>query len=296
MEGAFAFPGSDDPLGVTGVGVRPGASTLWHSGARETEGGVRVPESREAFETYPYNPDAQNPVTGPQDPPPAAMQPRLAPPPQVGPPPDQSASIGRRLLLGFAAAAGVAVVGGTIVSAANRNGMPAQPWPVEVEPDPEVTTAPAEEEEEIEETTSAYLNLGDGESVHFDVPAGWQVDSEGDYLVVSHPGGRLVARMPEWSRASRNDLAREADYLRDGFDPTGEPIVFDNSTSRLTQFNQVTSGHFGGEPGTEEVMLLLDPSMEQAIAMWWATVDADTQAAVEARTMVADLRAGFVER
>lgn len=253
-------------------------------------------EPRKAFETYPYNPDAQDPASEPQDPPAAAMQPRLAPPPQVSRPPEQSASIGRRLLLGFAAAAGAMVVGGTVLSAANRNELPEEQWPLDLEPDPEITTAEGEEEEQIEESTSAYLNLADGESVYLEVPVGWQVDSEGDYLVVSHPSGRLVARTPEWSRASRNDLAREADYLRDGFDPSGEPVVFDNSTSRVTQLNQVTSGHFEGEPGTEEAMLLLDPAMEQAIVTWWATVDADKQAAVEARTMISDLRAGFVER
>ena len=35
--------------------------------------------------------------------------------------------------------------------------------------------------------------------------------------------------------------------------------------------------------------------LEQAIAIWWATVDADKQAGLEARTMVADLRAAFLE-
>ena len=254
-------------------------------------------DSRETFETYPYNPDAEQSAETPQDPPPAALQPRVAPPPQVNPPPaDQSATMGRRILLGFAAAAGVAVVAGGIFNSASRTGLPGDPWPDGFEPDPDATPAPPEDEEEVVETTPAFLNLGDGESIYIEAPAGWQVDSEGDYLVISQAGGRLVARIPEWNRASRNDLAREADYLRDGFDPTGEPIVFDNSTSRLTQFNQVTAGRFDGEPATEEVMLLLYPELEQAIAIWWAAVDADKQAAVEARTMVADLRAGFVER
>ena len=250
-------------------------------------------DSRETFVTYPYNPDAPASAETPQDPPPAALQPRVAPPPQVSPPPvDESEGMGRRMLIGIAGAVGVAIVAGGFFSAASRNGLPQDPWPA----DPEASTAPAAPTDDgAVEPSFASLDLGDHGSIGLEVPVGWQVDSQDDYLVISHDSGRLVARIPEWNRASRKDLAREADYLRDGFDPTGDPIVFDNSTSRLTQFNQVTAGRFAGEPATEEVMLLLYPEIEQAIAIWWATVDADKQAGLEARTMVADLRAAFLE-
>lgn len=239
-------------------------------------------ESRETFETYPYNPDGPSPVES-QDPLPAAMQPRVVPPPSVVTPPDDS-RIGRRIVLGFLAAAGVAAVAGTVFNSAGTS------YTEEAEAPPfddEWT------EEPYEEIVTAFLELGDDESVYVDVPAAWQVDSEGDYLVISHPSGRLVARIPEWSRASRTDVSREADYLRDGFDPSGAPTVNDESTTQLKMMHQVGEGHFAGEPASEELVLILDEAYPRAIAIWWATVSADKQATIEARTMAAQLRQGF---
>ncbi|MCW5954049.1 MAG: hypothetical protein KIT69_17495, partial [Propionibacteriaceae bacterium] len=194
-------------------------------------------ESRETFETYPYNPDGASRAE-PQDPPPVAMQPRLVPPPMVATPPPDDSRIGRRIVLGFAAAAGVAVMAGMVFNSARA---PRAEEPEETPFDDEWT------EEPIEEITSAYLELGDGESIYVDIPAAWQPDSEGDYLVISHQSGRLVARIPEWSRASRTDASREADYLRDGFDPSGAPTVNDESTTQLKVMHQVGEGHFAGE-------------------------------------------------
>ncbi|MGC4154699.1 MAG: hypothetical protein QM628_16730 [Propionicimonas sp.] len=254
-------------------------------------------DPRETFETYPFSSDAENPAEEPQDPLPAALAPRMAPPQVSSPAPDQSAAIGRRLLLGFAAAAGAVVVAGTILSAASRNSDPEEPWTPEMVPDPDATT-PAEEvgdEEEGEVTTSSYLEMSDGETIYVDVPAGWQVDSEGDYLVISHQSGRLVARAPEWNRASRADASREADYLRDGFDPEGAPSVFDESTTQQKVMRQVAEGHFDGKPASEEMVLILDESSERAMSVWWATVSADNQATIEARTMAAQLRRGLGE-
>lgn len=278
MEGAFAFPGSDDPLGVTGVGVRPGASTLWHSGARETEGGVRVPESRETFETYPYNPDAPG-RTGPQDRGPGPLEPHQVAP-VVSAPPNQP-RIGRRaLVIGGAAAAAMIVAAGT-ASFTNRP----------TEPPAEVSEPPVPSDDSY----LASLLIDDYNAIGVEVPTDWQVVSEDDFLVLSHRHGRLVARIPEWRNASRNDVSREADYLRDGFDPTGEPTVFEESTTDLTVMRQVTAGRFAGDPATEEVTLILDPSQQLALVLWWATVDEDRQAAAQARTMVAGLRQSFEE-
>ena len=247
-------------------------------------------ESRGSFETYPFNPDVPSP-SGPQDPIPAQLQPRTAPPPLTPPPPPPS-GFGRRVLLGFAAAAGVLVAAGGVISFAGQPsglGM-ASATPVEETPflDDPVDDEPADE------PTYAVLAMGDYGEIGVEIPVGWHADSEGDYLVVSHDQGRLVARLPEWSRATRSELSKEADYLRDGFDPSGAPAVFDESTTSLTQFHQVTEGHFAGEAATEEVVLVLDPDRELAIAIWWATATADKQATVQARTMVAELRAGFL--
>lgn len=243
-------------------------------------------DSRESFETYPYNPDAPSPFA-PQDPVPAELQPRLVEPPAPTPPPPPS-GMGRRTVLGITAAVGVAVVGGMVVS---------QRGPISAGPDYSETLAPEPVPEDFEpESTSAYLALPDGDEIYLEVPAEWDVISDGDYLVLFHEHGRVVARIPEWNRATRNDLAKEADYLRDGFDPDGEPTVFDESTNRVTQLHQITAGHLNGLPGTEETMLLLDSEYQQALALWWATVDGADPVPRQARTMIADLRAGFLER
>lgn len=240
---------------------------------------------RESFETYPYNPDAPGPFA-PQDPVPTELQPRLvqSPAPASSPPPS---GMGRR---GVLAAGGVlaAVIAGGFVLSNSGSSLEEDYYPV--------GTAPEEVPEDFEpETKSAFLALPDGREIYLEVPADWQVVSDVDYLVLFHEHGRVVARVPEWNRATRSDLAKEADYLRDGFDPDGEPTVFDESTNRVTQLHQIIGGHLNGLAGTEETMLILDSLNQQALALWWATVEGTEPIPRQARTMVADLRAGFLE-
>lgn len=239
-------------------------------------------ESRGTFETYPYNPDGPS-RPAPTDPPAAGLAPRAVPRgPSATPPPPRD-GVGRRLVLGFGVAVGAAVALGLAFNSAEPGYDP--------ESDAEASPAPDEwDEPPEEEPTTAYLELGDDETASFDVPSTWTIDSEGDYLVISHPSGRLVARAPEWSRAVRTDASREADYLREGFDPDGAPTITDESTTYLTVTHQLGEGHFAGEPATEELVLILNDETQRAIAIWWATVAAEKQVTVEARTMAGQLR------
>lgn len=245
-------------------------------------------DSRETFETYPFNPEGEHPAASPQDPPPVALQPRMAPPPQVSPPPpDQSSAIGRRLLLGFAAAAGVAVVGGTIMSAANRNGM-AQEGPVDIETFYEEETA----EPEPEGPGYATLESGFG-SLGVDVPVGWTIESEGDFLLLTHAEGRFSARCPDRKVTGPGDLAREADYLRDDFEADGEPTVVDDSDTLLTVLVQTTAGHLGAEQATEQVTLMAHVEQELSLVISWVAVDGSQRVAAEARGMARQLQRSF---
>ena len=245
-------------------------------------------DSRGTFETYPYDADAQNPAEIPQDPPPAAMQPRMAPPPQVSPPPvDRSSAMGRRLLLGLAAAAGVAVAGGAIFNAANRPAMPGMPgdWP----PDDEQET---DEPEPEEEPGYASLETGFG-SLGVEVPVGWSVESEGEFLLLVHEKARLSARSPDRKVSGAGDLAREADYLRDEFQPGGKPTVLDDSDTLLTVLIQTTEGHLGGEKATEQVTLLAHVEQELSLVISWVAVEGAGRAAAEARGMARQLQRSF---
>lgn len=242
-------------------------------------------DSRESFETYPYNPDVPTSFA-PQDPAPAELRPRLTQPPVTSPPPAPS-GMGRRTVLGIAGALGVAIVGGTVLSR--------QESPPDVYAETMVPDAYPDDEEPEPELTWAVLALPDGEELSVGVPVNWEVIDQGDYLVIHHEQGRLVARAPEWNRATRNDLAKEADYLRDGFDPGGEPTILDESTNLYTQLHQIAAGHLDGAAATEEVILILDGEQERALALWWATVDGSDPVPREARTMVSELREGFLQ-
>lgn len=245
--------------------------------------GALMAESRERFETYPYEPGAPA-ESRLQDPKPAAMQPRQIVPP---PPPPKPPGIGRRVVL--FGAAGVVAVGLAGAVALGPLAHYSDPVPIATA-SPEIP-----DDEDGLEVSYAMLDTSYG-SMDIEVPADWTVDSEGSFLQLSHEQGMLSARGPERVTATAEGLAREADYLRDGFDPgDGEALVVDESDNRLTVLVQTRAGHFGGEPATEHVTLLADPDpdTERSLVISWVTVDAAKDPTGQARGMDRQLQRQF---
>lgn len=241
-------------------------------------------ESPETFETYPYNSDGPSRPAG-QDPPPAQLQPRSAPPAPIVSSPTGRSGIGRRAVVGFLAAVAVAVVGGAVINSATTPDYE-EPW----------ATMPAEEW--TDEPTPGYAELHlDYTVIGVEVPVDWTVESDaGRLLLVTHEQGWLAARSPERAAATQDDLAREADYLRQlggEFDPTGEPVVSDESDDRFTILVQTTPGRFGGAPATETVTLLVHPEQGSSLLISRVTVDAGRDATAQARGMERQLQRGF---
>ncbi|MDQ7993830.1 MAG: hypothetical protein REI45_14260 [Propionicimonas sp.] len=244
-------------------------------------------DQREPFEPYPFEADATSPAA-PDDlrifrgavEEQNRTADRVGPGPTASPPPSR---MGRRgLIAGAAAVLGLGAAGLLGLRANSSATTVLEEPPVEAEPDPG------------EEGESGYAVLETSQtSVEVEVPAGWTIDDEGPLLVLGHPSGRLAARSPERASARRADLAREADYLREGFEPAGEPQVSDESTTRYGVLVQQTAGRLGGSPATETVTLVTDAELGTALVVSRVTSDQDRQATLEARTIESQLRRGF---
>lgn len=241
----------------------------------------------ETFEAYPYQPDPGE-ATGPREPEPREVAP-LRPLPRVGPQVTTGTQgIGRRgMLAGVAALAGVVGIGVFGLRAVDSGPTGGEDVPPPLEPDPAQT-------EPAEVPTSGLLTTENGD-LWVEIPVGWTLESDVKLLVVRHDDGRLAARSPEQATADEDALAREADYLRDDFDPAGDPRITDESDTRFSVLLQTTQGHLGAEAATEHVALIVNNDAAQSIVVSWVTVDGKRAVTAEARTMERALRRGFEE-
>ncbi|MGC3954214.1 MAG: hypothetical protein QM804_08185 [Propionicimonas sp.] len=249
-------------------------------------------ESRETFEPYPFNPDGPEPQW-PQDPPPPELQPRVVAPPPVTSNPSRPDGVGRRVVLGVALSVGALLAVGVVANSAAQLGS-----------GPTMTASPFDEDGEPVETGYAELVLDAG-SIGVELPAGWTATDEASrLLLVTHEQGWLAARSPERAAATRNDLAREAAYLREmsGFDAGEDTTSYDDeSDDQLTVLVLTTTGHFGGQPATEVVTLLMpaDPDVlpdelgGQSLVISRVWVDDAVDVLNDAEFLYEQLRSGF---
>lgn len=283
----------------------------------ESELGVTQPP-RDDFEPYPWKTDdpqrpraTSGPVEQatadprpllasdpePADPPARTDQPvaYAPPPPPVAPLPPPRGVSRRRLLAGIAGAAGligVAAVGAGIYGSLRG------PSSAELSA-AEATQAPEDfvEDEDEDEDTTALLDTPYGELV-VDVPAGWDIVSEGDLLVLAESSSsyRVVARVPERLGTSDNDLRREADYLRDEFSPTGESVVSDESTNSFDILKLQTNGVAAKKKSVEQVTFIVEQERTRGMVVSLVLpVDGVPEILRAARGMVTDLLRGFQE-
>ena len=94
-------------------------------------------------------------------------------------------------------------------------------------------------------------------------------------------------------RARTSDLAREGDYLRDGFEPTGSPQLTEESTTTNDVLVQKVPGRFAGLPAIETVTLVVDVELGTALVISRVTTDDDLDATREARTLESQVRRAF---